>query len=102
MVEDSPRCSDDDLGAALERLDLGNEANAAVENGQAQPRGLREIVQDAADLQRKLARRYEYESLDRFRYWVTVLDHGQAKRQRLTGACVRLTDHVGAGEHYRD
>ncbi len=94
--------ADDDLDAALERLDLRLEGASAVDALHPQAAGLTGDLEVAGDLDAQLTRGDDDERLRgavaAFGLALDVLHHRDAEPQRLAGAGAGLTDEVVAGQ----
>jgi hypothetical protein len=103
VIDHAPRRADDDVDAALQRVQLRLVALAAVDRQDVEARQVRGVaLEGLRHLQREFARRHQHQHL---RLTAAELDAGQRRqreRGRLAGAGLRLPEHVLAGQKHRD
>ena len=83
-------------------LGLLDQADAAVDGGDAQRAGVGDAADLVDDLGRELARRCEHQRRRARVLGADALDERDPERERLARAGGRLRDHVAAGERVAD
>ncbi len=110
VVEEAPRCRDDDLDSGTQFGDLGAHVDAAVDAGRSQGHVLAVGLDRLMNLHRQFARRCEDERPDRMagRTGGGAGMGGEALEQRqretggLAGAGLGASHDIQAGENHRD
>ena len=102
-VDDAPGSADDDLGAALERADLGAVGGAAVDGHHLQSAGAGGHVSDGLGaLERELAGGGQNERLNDVVARVDGVEQRKPEGRRLAGSGLGDADDVAAGQQNRD
>jgi hypothetical protein len=103
VIHDSPGRTDDHMGAALERAELRHIALATIDRQHVEAGdGARIFLECFGHLDRKLARRHQYQRLRRLLLDIDTRQDRQGEGGGLARAGLGLAQDVGAGQQCGD